>query len=81
MNIRMKNLERLTLSEMEQFVKTNQKVAFEPGEREARYGFVERVLQGHGYRKLTQEGARDHGAVPGEGHLFCRAEMNRLIGK
>jgi hypothetical protein len=47
MNICMKNLEGLTFSEMEQFVKTNQKVTFEAGEREARYGLVERVLQGH----------------------------------
>jgi hypothetical protein len=70
MNIRMKNLEGLTLEEMEEFVRTNHKVSFEPGEQEARYGFVERVLQGHSYRKLNRS---ERGIVRRflhEGHLF-----------
>jgi hypothetical protein len=81
MNIRMKNLERLTLSEMEQFVKTNQKVAFEPGEREARYGLVQRVLQGHGYQKLNRRERGTVGRFLAKVTCFSRAQMNRLIGK
>ncbi len=52
MNIRMKNLERLTLDEMEQFVNTSQNVVFEGGDWQARYTFVEGVLNTQGYRKL-----------------------------
>jgi len=81
MNICMKNLEGLTFSEMEQFVKTNQKVTFEAGEREARYGLVERVLQGHSYRKLNRS---ERGIVRrflAKVTCFSRAQLNRLIGK
>jgi hypothetical protein len=66
---------------MEQFVQTNQKVAFEPGERAARYAFVERVLQVQGYRKL---GRRERGIVRrylARVTCFSRAQMNRLIGQ
>lgn len=81
MNIRMKNLEGLTLSEMEEFVKTNHKVAFEPGEREVRYGFVERVLQGHSYRKLSRSERGTVRRFLAKVTCFSRAQLNRLIGK
>jgi hypothetical protein len=81
MNIRMKNLEGLTFSEMEQFVKTNQKVTFEAGEREARYGFVERVLQGHSYRKLNRSERGTVRRFLAKVTCFSRAQLNRLIGK
>jgi hypothetical protein len=81
MNIRMKNLEGLTFSEMEQFVKTNQKVTFEAGEREARYGFVERVLQGHSYQKLNRSERGTVRRFLAKVTCFSRAQLNRLIGK
>jgi hypothetical protein len=79
MNIRMKNLERLSLDEMEQFVDSNQKVEFEGGDRQARYTFIERVLKLQGYRKLKK---RERGIVRrflGKVTCFSRAQMNRLI--
>lgn len=79
MNIRMKDLERLTLDEMEQFVGSNQKVAFEGGDRQSRYAFVETVLETQSYGKLRK---LERGVV----HRFLRkvtglsrAHMNRLI--
>lgn len=81
MNIRMKNLERLTLDEMEEFVTNNSKVAFEAADQEGRYGLVERVLQAQGYRKLAR---RDRGIVRRflmKVTCFSRAQMNRLIGQ
>src|ERR1700747_1542560 len=81
MNIGMKNLEGLTLSEMEEFVKTNQKVTLEAGEREARYGFVERVLQGHSYRKLSRSERGTVRRFLAKVTCFSRAQLNRLIGK
>jgi transposase InsO family protein len=79
MNIRMKDLEQRTLDEMEQFVSSNQKVAFEGGDRQSRYAFVERVLKAHSYSKLQR---LQRGVV----HRFLRkvtclsrAQMNRLI--
>jgi hypothetical protein len=81
MNIRMKNLEALTLEEMEEFVKTNHKVSFEPGEREARYRFVERVLQGHHYRKLNRNERGTIRQFLAKVTCFRRAQRNRLIGQ
>ena len=81
MNIRMKNLERLSLDEMEEFVASNAKVEFEAGEREARYSFVERVLQVQGYRKLAR---RERGTVRRflmKVTCLSRAQMSRLIGQ
>jgi hypothetical protein len=81
MNIRMKNLEGLTLDEMEQFVKTNRKVTFEAGEREARYRFMERVLHGHSYRKLSRSERGTVRRFLAKVTCFSRAQLNRLIGQ
>jgi hypothetical protein len=80
MNIRMKNLEGLTLDEMEQFVQTNRKVTFEAGEREARYRFVERVLHGHSYRKLSRSERGTVRRFLAKVTCFSRAQLNRPSG-
>lgn len=54
MTIRMKNLERLTLAEMNEFVTTNRQVAWSAPERESAYGLIERVLKVQQYRKLSK---------------------------
>lgn len=81
MNIRMKNLERLALDEMEKFLISNAKLDFTPGDAGARYALVERVLTGQGYRKLTR---RERGIVRRflqKVTCFSRAQLSRLIGQ
>jgi hypothetical protein len=41
----MRELERMTLEEMREFVQSNRKLRFEAEDREALYGLVERVLK------------------------------------
>ena len=54
MTIRMKNLERLTLAEMKEFVDTNRHVGWSVAEQESVYGLMERVLRGQQYRRLSK---------------------------
>jgi hypothetical protein len=79
MTIRMKNLERLTLVEMKEFVAANRQVACSAEERESAYGLIERVLKGQQYRRLSkgQKGIvrRFLGKVTG----ISRAQLTRLI--
>ena len=44
MQIRMKNLDCLTLAEMAEFVGNNQGVDWQATDQQAVYGFIERVL-------------------------------------
>jgi hypothetical protein len=79
MNIQMKDPERLTLDEMEQFIDAHSKVTFEAGGRHGRYQLIERVLTLQSYRKL---GRRERGIVRRflmKVTCFGRAQMNRLI--
>jgi hypothetical protein len=50
----MENLERLTLAEMEEFVRTHRHMSWSVGEKEAVYGLIEHVLHAHQYRKLSK---------------------------
>ena len=52
MTIRMRNLERLSLAEMQEFVATHRHVAWSVAERESVYGFIERVLKAQQYRRM-----------------------------
>lgn len=79
MNIRMSNLERLTLAEMAEFVTSNQGIDCQAVEAEAVYGFLERVLKQQQYRKLSkgQKGMvrRFLARITG----LSRAQLTRLI--
>lgn len=79
MTIRMENLERLTLAEMEEFVLNNRHVRCAAVEKEAAYGFIERVLKVQQYRRLSkgQKGIvrRFLGKISG----LSRAQLTRLI--
>ena len=79
MNIRMSNLERLTLAEMTEFVSSNHGIDCEAIEREAVYGFIERVLKQQQYGRLrkSQRGVvrRFLAKVTG----LSRAQTTRLI--
>ena len=61
MTIRMKNLERLTLAEMQEFVTTNRQVGWSALERASVYGLIGRVLKAQHYRRLS----KGQSAIPG----------------
>ena len=79
MTIRMKNLERLTLAEMKEFVTTNRQVGWSPLERAPVYELIERVLLAQQYRRLSkgQKGIVRSFLV--KVTAVSRAQMARLI--
>src|SRR5919109_1312523 len=81
MTFRMENLERLTVAEMEEFVKSHRGVKMDAAEKGDSYGLIERVLRGHGYRRLkkSEKGTvrRFLAKVTG----FSRAQLTRLIAR
>src|ERR1035438_1651976 len=74
------NLERLSLSEMKEFVEGNRKVCFSTEGREGTYGFIEGTLKSQQYRKLNkgQKGIVRRFLVKVTG--LSRAQMTRLVG-
>jgi hypothetical protein len=54
MTVRMENLERLTLSEMEEFIASNRGVKIEAADGSSGYGLIEGVLRWQGYRLLKK---------------------------
>lgn len=76
----MENLEGLTLSEMEEFMRTHRRIKIDAAEGQG-YAVIERILQAQGYRRLSK---------PGKGIIrrflvkisgFSRAQVTRLIGR
>ena len=60
MIIRMENLERLTLAEMQEFLTSHQRLHWPAPERGSVYALIERVLKAHQYRRLSK---KDKGIV------------------
>ncbi len=60
MNIRMSNLERLTLAEMKELVRAHGPVNWSAVDRGSSYGLIEKVLQAQQYRRLSKD---DKGSV------------------
>jgi len=79
MTIRMENLERLTLAEMEEFVDNNRHVDCAAVGPEAGYTFIERVLKAQRYRRLSkgQKGVVRRFLTKITG--FSRAQLTRWI--
>jgi hypothetical protein len=79
MKIHMKNLERLSLAEMEEFVRGNRKVTLSLEGQAAIYGFVEALLKVQQYRRLSrgQRGVVRRFLTKVSG--LSRAQMTRLI--
>lgn len=75
----MRNLERLTLAEMTEFVASNRSIDCEAIEQEAVYGFIERVLKQQQYRRLKkgQRGTVRQFLIKVTG--LSRAQLTRLI--
>lgn len=78
MTIRMKNLERLTLAEMEDFLSGNQTVDFARTGQPA-YGLIEQVLSGHKYGKLPKLARGTVRRFLGKVTNLSRAQIDRLI--
>jgi hypothetical protein len=79
MQIRMSNLERLTLDEMTEFVASNQGVDWQATDQQAVYGVIERVLKNQGYSRLrkSQRGVVRAFLLRVTG--LSRAQLTRLI--
>ena len=60
MIIRMENLERLTLADMEKFLTSHQRLHWPAPERGSVYALIERVLKAHQYARLSK---KDKGVV------------------
>lgn len=79
MTIRMSNLERLTLAEMEEFVTTSRQVIWSAVEPGSVYRLIERVLKAQQYRRL---GKGQRGIVRrflSKITALSRAQLTRLI--
>jgi hypothetical protein len=79
MTIRMSNLERLTLAEMEEFVTTSRQVTWSAVEPGSVYRLIERVLKAQQYRRL---GKGQRGTVKrflAKVTALSRAQLTRLI--
>jgi len=79
MTIHMKNLERLSLAEMEEFVQGSRKLTLSLEGQTAIYGFIEALLKAQQYRRLSR-GQR--GVVRGfltKVSGLSRAQVTRLI--
>lgn len=79
MTIRMNNLERLTLSEMEEFVASNRHVTWTVLEGESVYLFIERVLKAQQYRRLSKGQKGTVRKFLAKVTDLSRAQMTRLI--
>ena len=79
MIIRMENLERLTLAEMEEFLTSHRRLHWPAPERESVYALMERVLKAQHYRRLSK---RHKGIVRrflAKVTRFSRAQLTRWI--
>ena len=81
MTIRMKNLERLTLAEMKEFVTTHRHVGWSVPERASAYGLIERVLKVQQYRRLSKGQKGIVRSFLAKVTTMSRAQMTRLIGR
>jgi hypothetical protein len=79
MTIRMRNLERLTLAEMKEFVTTNRQVNWSVAERAGVYELIERVLKAQQYRRLRKGQKGIVRSFLSKVTAVSRAQLTRLI--
>lgn len=77
----MENLERLSLSEMEGFVKSNRGVKFNPAEPADGHQLMARVLLTQRYRRLQKSAKGTIRRFLAKVTGFSRAQLTRLIGQ
>jgi hypothetical protein len=81
MQISMKDLEKLTLSEMEDLLAGSRKIKWTTEDSETKYDFITAVLKQQSYSKL---GKRERGVVKrflAKVTAISRAQMTRLIAQ
>jgi transposase InsO family protein len=81
MQISMKDLEKLSLSEMEDLLAGSRKITWTSEDTEAKYNFISAVLKQHSYSKL---GKRERGVVRrflAKAAAISRAQMTRLVAQ
>ena len=81
MQIRMTNLEQLSLGEMEELLSSSRKVTWEAKDVAAKYAIIAAVLKAQSYRKLSK---RERGIVRrflARVTATSRAQLTRLIGR
>jgi len=81
MQFNMKNLDQLSLSEMEELLSSSRKVIWQTEDNEAKYAWVAAVLKAQRYAKLSK---REKGVVrrfPQKVTSTSRAQLTRLIGQ
>lgn len=76
----MENLERLTLAEMEDFVRSHRGVKIRPSDG-GDYPLVERILRVQRYRRLKRSGKGTVRRFLAKMTGFSRAQITRLIGR
>lgn len=77
----MENLERLSLSEMEEFIKGNGRVRIGSAEQAGGYALIERVLRMHGYRRLNKNAKGTIRRFLAKATGLSRAQVTRLIAR
>jgi hypothetical protein len=81
MHISMKDLEKLSLSEIKDLLAGSRKIAWTSEDTGAKYNFISAVLKQHGYSKL---GKRERGVVKQfllKVAALSRAQMTRLVAQ
>lgn len=81
MIFRMENLNRLTLSEMETFVKSHRQVGMEAAATEDAYAFIEGVLRKQGYGRLKRSAKGTVRRFLAKVTGLSRAQVTRLISR
>jgi hypothetical protein len=79
MTIRMKNLERLSLAEMKEFVAAHRHVEWVAPDRAAVYGLIERVLKAQQYRRRSKGQKGIIKSFLSKVTAVSRAQLTRLI--
>jgi len=79
MTIRMSNLDRLTLAEMEEFVTTSRQVTWSAVEPGSVYKLIERVLKAQNYRRLSKGQRGIVKRFLSKITALSRAQLTRLI--
>jgi hypothetical protein len=77
----MENLERLSLSEMEEFIKGNGRVRIGRADAGDAYGLIERVLRAQRYRQLKKSGKGTVRRFLTKVTGLSRAQVTRLIAR
>jgi hypothetical protein len=79
MQIRMSNLEKLTLAEMAEFVASNRGVGWQSTDQQTAYGLIEKVLNNHRYSRLRKSQRGIVRAFLARVTALSRAQVTRLI--